>query len=273
MAERSPDGGSARTIAPNWSPDEPRQRVARLQVARQAAGDGEQGGVAHRQAEGIVDPLEAVDVDGEHRRRRRARLLRQVERRRQPVLEQLAVGKAGQIVVDGVVEHALLGRLDFGDVRQRADHAHDLSVGADHRPRLQHVPEIVAVGAAQPQIVVDPAGALMQEPVERQGVAVAVERMEDVEPAGGRPLERIALEAELAFERLGAADLVVDDVPVEDRLARTGHGEGTPFGVGAEFTAPRPAPEKANCITVKPISMTISTRPPTRPGAARSLVR
>ena len=170
-------------------PGEPRQRVARLQVARQAARDGEQRGVAHRQAEGIVDPLEAVDVDGEHRRRRRARLLREIERRRQPVLEQLAVGKAGQIVVDGVVEHALFGRLDFRDVRQRADHPHDLSVGADHRPRLQHVPEVMAVRAAQPQIVVDPAGALMQEPVERQGVAVAVERMEDVEPAGGRPLE------------------------------------------------------------------------------------
>ena len=31
-------------------------------------------------------------------------------------------------------------------------------------------------------------------------------------------------------------------------------------------------PEKAFCITVKPISMTISTRPPISPGAARSLV-
>ena len=31
-------------------------------------------------------------------------------------------------------------------------------------------------------------------------------------------------------------------------------------------------PEKAFCITVKPISMTISTRPPISPGDARSLV-
>ena len=121
------------------------------------------------------------------------------------------------------MEHALLGRLDLGDVRQRADDAHHLAVGADDRPGLQRVPEIMAVGAAQPELVVDPPGALVQQPVEGQGIAVPVERMQHVEPVGGGPLQLAALETELIFQRLAAADLVVDHVPVEDRFARAGH--------------------------------------------------
>ncbi len=35
---------------------------------------------------------------------------------------------------------------------------------------------------------------------------------------------------------------------------------------------PRPPPAKAFCMTVKPISMTISTRPPISAGETRSLV-
>ncbi len=90
----------------------------------------------------------------------------------------------------------------------------------------------MAIRAAQAQVMVDPARPLMQEPVERQRVAVAVERMENVEPAGGRSVERAALEAELTFERFRAADLVADDIPVEHRFARTGHRKGAPLRVG-----------------------------------------
>ena len=58
----------------------------------------------------------------------------------------------------------------------------------------------------------------MQEPVERQRVAVTIEGMQHVEPAGRRPLERATLEPELAFNRLAAADLVGEHVPIEDPL-------------------------------------------------------
>ena len=120
---------------------------------------------------------------------------------------------------------------------------HHLAVGADHRPRLQDVPEIMSVRAAQSQIVIDAARALMQEPVERQRVAVAIERMQHVEPARGRPLERAALEPELAFNRLAAADLVGEHVPVEDRLARSGHGQRAALRVGAAVHGPARAGE------------------------------
>ena len=45
-----------------------RQRVLRLEQAVQAARDGEQDGVAGRDAEPVIDLLEAVDVDDEHGR-------------------------------------------------------------------------------------------------------------------------------------------------------------------------------------------------------------
>ena len=158
----------------------------------------------------------------------------------EPVVEQFAVRQTGQVVVNGVVEHALLGRLELGDVGERADNAHDFAVGADHRPGLEHVPEVVAVRAAESQLVVDASGALVQEPVEREGIAVAVERMQHVEPARGRSLERAALEAELALERVAAADLVVDHVPVEDRLARSRHRQRPSLSVAAAVAAAAP---------------------------------
>ena len=87
--------------------------------------------------------------------------------RLQPVHEQFAVGQAGQIVVHGVVQQPLLGLLLLGDVDQRADAADDLAVRADHRPRAQREPVIVAVGAAQPEVLRDAAAPVLQHHVER----------------------------------------------------------------------------------------------------------
>ena len=101
----------------------------------------------------------------------------------------------------------------------------------------------MAVRAAQSQIVIDAARALMQEPVERERVAVAIEGMQHVEPARGRPLERAALEPELAFNRLAAADIVGEHVPVEDPLARSGHGQRAALGLGAAVHGPARAGE------------------------------
>ena len=76
-------------------------------------------------------------------------------------------------------------------------------------------------------------GALMQQPVERRDVAVAVERMQHVEPARGRPFERAALEAELGLDLAADIDLIGRDVPVENRVAATGHRERAALGVRA----------------------------------------
>ena len=202
-------------------------------IPRQAAGDRQQSRVADRQPVGIVDRLELVDIDHHHRRRRAARLLGHENRRAEAIGEQLAIGKAGQIVVNRVMEHPLFGRFEFGHVRERADHPHHLAVGADDRPGFQNVPEVMSVRSAQTEIVIDPARALMQEPVQRERVAVAIERMQHIEPAGRRPLERAALQAQLALDRLAAGHFVGQHVPVEDRFARSGHRQRAPLGVGA----------------------------------------
>ena len=98
------------------------------------------------------------------------------------VEEQFAVGQAGEVVVHGVEQQPLLGILEFGHVGQRADQPHHFAVGADHRPRLQREPEIMAVGGAQAEILGEPAAPLLDHAVERGAEAVAVERMQHVEP-------------------------------------------------------------------------------------------
>ena len=105
-------------------------------------------------------------------------LRREGERRLEPVVEQLAVRQAGQVVVHGVVQQALLGGLGLGDVGERADDADDLAVRADHRPRLEAEPVIGAARRAQAEIVDDAAAPLLDHGVERGAVAVDVEGME-----------------------------------------------------------------------------------------------
>ena len=171
---------------------QPRQRVLRLEQAGQPARDRQQDRIADRDADRIVDLLEAVEID-HHDGRPDLRVgAGKGERRLHAVDEQFAVGQAGEVVVHGVEQQPLLGVLEIGDVGQRADQAHHLAVGADHRPRLEREPEIMAVGGAQPEILGQPAAPLLDHAVERGAEAVAVERMQHVEPASppGLPARR-----------------------------------------------------------------------------------
>ena len=153
-AHRLGEGGDALRLALRDEQEgelvagKPRQRVLRLEQAGEAPRDGEQDRVADRDAEAVVDLLEAVDVEDEDRRPRRAFGLGAGDRRAQPVEEQLAVGQAGQVVVDGVVQQPLLGLPLLGHVEQRADAAQHLAVGAEHRPGAQVEPAVVAVLAS-----------------------------------------------------------------------------------------------------------------------------
>ena len=139
LLDRVGDGGDARRVLLGQQHQrelvagKARQRIARLEQAVQPPRDGEQDGVAGRDAEPVIDLLEAVDVDDEHGRLDLLFAPWRAQSCLQPVHEQLAVGQAGQIVVHGVVQQPLLGLLLLGDVDQRADAADHLAVGADHR--------------------------------------------------------------------------------------------------------------------------------------------
>jgi hypothetical protein len=93
--------------------------------------------------------------------------------------------------------------------------------------------------------------------------------MHVLEPARGRAFERALGQAEQGLDLRRDEDLVGADVPVEDEIARAGQRERPALRVGDQPCEIAP-PAKACWITVKPISSTISTRPPNSAGATRS---
>ncbi len=211
---------------------EARQRVLRLQQAAEPARERQQDRVADRDADGIVDLLEAVEIDHDHGRLDRRVGLGEGEHAFEAVEEQLAVGQPGEVVVHRVVQQPLFRVLELGDVGERADEPHHLAVRSDHRPRLDREPEVMAVGRAQPEVLGQPSAALLQHAVEHGAEAVAVERMQHLEPARRRSFERAALEAEQRLGLRAGEDLVGRDVPVPDHVAGAGQRERAALDVG-----------------------------------------
>ena len=78
---------------------EPRERVAFAELALEQQADLAQELVARRVAAGIVDLLEAVKIQIEHRRGADRARRALAERRLQPVLELAPVGEPGQRIV------------------------------------------------------------------------------------------------------------------------------------------------------------------------------
>ena len=89
-------------------------RCRRADAARRAAGDLDEHLVAGRVAEAVVDGLEVVEVEEEHRQA--APLAPARATRGAPLGEQRAVGEAGDRVVERLVGELLLERLALADV-------------------------------------------------------------------------------------------------------------------------------------------------------------
>ena len=241
-AQRAADGfgkrGDARGVALRQNDEaeliagQPGERVLRLDQAPEPARQRQQDRVGERHADRVVDLLEAIDVDHHHGRADGAVGRGQAEHGFEPVEEQLAVGQAGEIVVHGVVQQPLFGGLEFGDVGQRADQADDFAVGADHRPRAQREPQIMAVGGAHAEVLRDTAAALFDDAVERGAEAVAIERMQNFEPVRGGAVERSALEPEHRFGFRAGEHAVGGDVPVPDHVAGAGQRQRAALDVG-----------------------------------------
>ncbi len=183
-AHRVGEGGDARRLALGEQQQaelvagKARERVLGLEQATEAAREGEQDRVADRDADGVVDLLEPIEVDHHHGRADGRIGLGERQRGVEPVEEQLAVRQSREVVVHGVVQEPLLGGLELGYVGERADEAHDLAVRADHGARLEGEPHVVAVGRAQAELQEQPAAALVKNAVERGAEAVAIERVQ-----------------------------------------------------------------------------------------------
>ena len=121
---------------------EARDGVLRAHALLQARGGGAQDAVAGGVAERIVDVLEAVQVEEQHRDAA-ALPARAHDRARQPLRQQRAVGQAGQRVVVGQVAQFLLGALLVGDVAEHGDVMAALAAGVQHRAALQPAQELL----------------------------------------------------------------------------------------------------------------------------------
>jgi hypothetical protein len=89
---------------------DPRHGVGGPQALGQAVSDLQEEPIADLVAEGVVDDLEAVEVQVEHRQAEARLALHALPRVPQPVEEEGAVGQAGERVVEGAVLDARLQR-------------------------------------------------------------------------------------------------------------------------------------------------------------------
>ena len=128
---------------------EPRDGVPRAQRGLQPARDLDQQVVADEVPERVVDDLEAVEVEEQHRRAL-ASFLRHVAAHGvlEAVQEQHAVRQAGQRVVQRVVLELGLRALALGDVGLRAGDARRPAVDRAHGEAARQHPAVAAVAAA-----------------------------------------------------------------------------------------------------------------------------
>ncbi len=173
-----------------------------------------------------------VEIGDDQHRRRPATAFCLHQQLPEPVQQQLPVGRAGEIVVDRIMQQPLRRRLGVGDVADRAGAAHDLAVGPHDRPGLEREPVIMAVTGAQPECLVDFSAPLIDDRIEHNPVAVAVGRMQQVEPVPRRAFQRPVFQSQYVLYVLADLDPVARHVPVPDCVTGADQGERLLLGVG-----------------------------------------
>ena len=186
-----------------------------------------QQGVAGVVAEGVVDPLEVVDVEEEDRD---LPLVAGGVRQRivQDLAHEGAVGQAGEAVEIGEVADPFLGVAALAHVEAASHHLQRLPVAAAQKLHLVGDPAVLAVGAAEAVLVGDLAQ--LRQPAEVLGQAAGVAGVDPVEPEPAVVEEVLGREAELL------ADVGADEGGVEAvGLAAVDHDRGR----GDELMQPR----------------------------------
>jgi hypothetical protein len=232
---------------------EARDDVVGAQHAAQPLGDGAQEPVARAMAERIVDDLEVVEVDEEHRHLPAAAHQRAVE----ALQEELAVGQARQMIVVGLPRQLALGLLARGHVDAVADPRLGFAVAAGQGRVVPQGPP-VAVAIAQLQLGVrggeGPTREVLGEHQLGQWDAddvvahVRAQRgvgplHEAVEPDDRHPRRRaVERRAEALLAVLGRGARVLVQAPVDD----VDDGQGA----DEQCVDPRPAPRVGDGVRV-----------------------
>ncbi len=143
-----------------------------------------------------------------------------VELDAQPVAEELAVGEAGEGIVEGVVQELLLAALARRDVRERARHAQRAACSVAHRQTARLHPEVLTVAAAQTMLVLEMRRLGLDVEIEPAAQVGQVLVMDTLEPGLDRPLEGFfAQNLRPAWREIG---LAARAVPVPDTVLGAG---------------------------------------------------
>ncbi|MNZ45431.1 hypothetical protein D3C78_630860 [compost metagenome] len=137
-----------------------RHGVVLVHAGGQAHGHFLEHAVAGGMAEGVVDRLEAVEVE-EYQHHPLAVPFGVLQRGVQAVLEQRAVGQVGEGVVVGQAVDALFAGLALADVGEEAHVAGQVAFVVQHRGNADPGRVVVAVAALEPHLAL-PAAALVQ---------------------------------------------------------------------------------------------------------------
>ncbi|MNC25568.1 hypothetical protein D3C75_736590 [compost metagenome] len=181
--------------------------VARADLRAHALGDLHQHLVADRVAQGVVDRLEAIEVD-QHDRQFPRIAPGDLAALQQAVFQQRTIGQAGEHVVASVVGQFGLEALALGNVVLHADVVGDHAALVRHRSDVQVVPEGAAILAEVAQ--------------HHMGLALFGQTATDFGDArlvGLAALEEAAVAAEYFF-LAKAGDALEGLVGVDDRLIR-----------------------------------------------------
>jgi|GEM_PF-2670012 len=125
-------------------PGKPGDSVGPGQAVHQPTGDFLQQLVGRLVAQAFVEHLEAIQINEEHGQvpvGASGTLTGVV----QPLLEQAAVGQAGELVVAAQVAQALLDLTPQGEIGNEGDHIADRAIGVTHRAQLHPLRVIFAV--------------------------------------------------------------------------------------------------------------------------------
>ena len=204
---------------------EPRQRVSLAQLALQESADLAQQIVAGRVAARVVDLLEAVEIEVEHRMATVA-LRGAFERPRQPMLELTPVREPGQRIVARLVRQLLGEAANVGDIVEHKDRADRRTVAIADRRRRRVDADFTAIAPHEDRVAAKlDAAPLLQQRRHRIDLNSPVGLVDDPEHFLERTAARLGARPSRQrlrrrIERLDTALLVGGDDAFGNRLQR-----------------------------------------------------
>ncbi len=194
---------------------EAEQVVSGAQALREPAADLDQHAVAEQVAEAVVDELEAVQVDEQHRCLAAAGVVQLALGMQEQLVQPQAVGQPGQRVVAGGVVQLVFDGLAPADVALRAGDAQlSVAVGLGHAA-AEH-PQPVAIAAADAVFVVDPVRFPVQVRVDGLVQAGQVVGMDPGKPGVAGLAQGLPLQPDHVRPALGHVQGVRPGMPVPD---------------------------------------------------------